>query len=244
MPSSSAFGRAIAGAAHSIHDAQGLQQTLQAIAEGACRSIPGFDHAGISSISQPGTEETVAATGALVWELDTLQYNLLEGPSVEAMEKAPGVVAVPDIRHERRWPRYVPDAVQAGLKSQLAVRLCLDNGGTLGGLNLYSTISEDIDPDAESLAELFAAHAAIALGSARKQEGLNTALQSRKVIGQALGILMERYDMAEDRAFEFLLRTTSSSNMKLRDVAQELIDQRNDHVPNVLLFQTAGSRFD
>jgi GAF domain-containing protein len=227
MPSHSDLGRAIAQAARSLHEAKGLQETLQAIADGACRSIPGFDHAGISTIGKPGTEETVAATGDLVWELDRLQYTLHEGPCVDAMEGAPGVVAVPGIRHESRWPRYLSGALQTGLKSQLAVGLRLDREGTLGGLNLYSTVSDEIDPAAESLAELFAAHAAIALGSAREHEGLNTALHSRKVIGQALGILMERYQMSEDRAFAFLLRASSHGNVKLRDVAQELVDQTN-----------------
>jgi hypothetical protein len=85
----------------------------------------------------------------------------------------------------------VPAAVQLGLRSQLAVRLYLDDDGVLGGLNLYSTTSDEVDPEAEATAELFAAHAAIALHNARERENLDEALRSRKVIGQALGILME-----------------------------------------------------
>jgi AmiR/NasT family two-component response regulator len=109
----------------------------------------------------------------------------------------------------------------------LAVKLYLDDEGTIGGLNLYSTTSEEIDPEAESIAELFAAHAAIALGNACTQETLNDGLQTRKVIGQAIGILMERYEMTEDRAFAFLVRASSTSNIKLREVAQGLVDQKN-----------------
>jgi AmiR/NasT family two-component response regulator len=113
------------------------------------------------------------------------------------------------------------------LKAQLAVKLYLDDQGTLGGLNLDSTQTEDIDQDAEAIADLFAAHAAIALGQVHQREGLRQALQSRKVIGQAIGILMERYDMNEDRAFDFLLRTSSHANIKLRDVAARLVDESN-----------------
>jgi GAF domain-containing protein len=135
----------------------------------------------------------------------------------------------PRIHHDQRWPRYVPAAVELGLRSQLAVRLYLDDQGTLGGLNLYSTTSDDVDPEAEGTAELFAAHAAIALGNARERENLNQALHSRKVIGQAVGILMERYEMNEDRAFAFLVRASSHANIKLREVAQELVNRANAH---------------
>jgi AmiR/NasT family two-component response regulator len=107
------------------------------------------------------------------------------------------------------------------------VKLYVDGDGTLGGLNFYSTTCYEIDPDAESIADLFAAHAAIALENAKEREQLNDALHSRKVVGQALGIIMDRYDTNEDRAFAFLVRASSSSNIKLRDIAQELVDKRN-----------------
>jgi AmiR/NasT family two-component response regulator len=77
------------------------------------------------------------------------------------------------------------------------------------------------------VADLFAAHAAIALGQARERETLNEALHSRKTIGQAIGILMERYQMNDERAFAFLVRASSHSHIKLRDIAQELVDQAN-----------------
>ena len=121
----------------------------------------------------------------------------------------------------------MPRAVALGLRSQLAVRLYLDETGAMGGLNLYSTTSDDVDPDTEDVADLFATHAAIALGHAREREALNQALQSRTTIGQAIGILMERYSMNDDRAFAFLVRASSHSNLKLRDIAQELVDQAN-----------------
>lgn len=94
-------------------------------------------------------------------------------------------------------------------------------------LNLYSTSQRDIDPDAEQIADLFAAHAAIALSHALDRENFNEALQSRKVIGQAIGIVSERYQMDEDGAFAFLVRASSHGNLKLRDVAQEIVDVRN-----------------
>lgn len=130
------------------------------------------------------------------------------------------------LRHDPRWPRYVPQAVERGVAAQMGVRLYIEDE-TLGGLNLCSTKTESIDPDLQHLATLFAAHAALALGKARHEEGLDAALATRKVIGQALGIVMERYGLDEDRAFQFLVRASQASNVKLLDIAQELVDQGN-----------------
>jgi len=220
---------ALAAAARTLYQQETLEDTLQTIAEVARESVHGFDHVGISTIDKRGKVTTRAAAGDLVQPLDDLQYSLGEGPCVETL-RAADVVVAPHLRHDQRWPRYVPEAVDMGLKSQLAVRLYLDGEGTLGGINLYSTTSDEVDPEAESQADLFAAHAAIALGNARKRASLTEALQSRKVIGQAIGILMERYEMSEDRAFAFLVRASSHSNIKLRDVAQELVEQRNGEI--------------
>jgi GAF domain-containing protein len=217
---------AIAAAARSINQTQSLDETLATIATVARTSIPGFDHIGISTMDSKGNLETKAATGDLVWQLDKLQYSLRQGPCVDSLRGAAAVVA-PNIGEDHRWPQYVPQAVERGLRSQMAINLHLDDQGTIGGLNMYSTTSEEIHPEAEALADLFAAHAAIALGHAREREGLNDALQSRKVIGQAIGILMERYAMNEDRAFSFLVRASSHNNVKLRDVAAELVRVAN-----------------
>ena len=86
----------------------------------------------------------------------------------------------------------------------MAVKLFLDDEGTLGCLNLYSTNSRDIDPEDEHVAEVFAAHAAVALGHAREVDQLHQALQSSRTIGTAIGIVMERYHLDRDRAFGFL----------------------------------------
>jgi GAF domain-containing protein len=217
---------AIAAAAGSLHDSSDSQDVLQIIAETARTSIPGFDQVGITTIDKDRTFTTRAAAGDLVRELDGIQYDLREGPCVDTMTNSQ-VQVVPNLRHERRWPRYVPRAVALGVRSQMAVHLYLDDKGTVGGLNLYSTTSDTVEREAESLAELFAAHAAIALSTASEVEHLNQALVSRKVIGQAIGILMERYDITEDRAFAFLVRASSHGNIKLREIARRIVDEKN-----------------
>jgi GAF domain-containing protein len=217
---------ALAEAARMIDGSSSVEDTLAAIAAAAAVSVPDIDQVGISVIHRNGEIETRAATGRLVWDLDGLQYELGEGPCVSAMRDHP-VVVVDDIRHDHRWPRYTPPAVAAGLRAQMAVRLYHEDH-TIGALNMYATESTSIHPDALEAAELFAAHAALALGRARREAQLHEALDSRKVIGQAIGLVMERYAVDEDRAFGFLVRASSTGNVKLRDVAREVVDRANE----------------
>jgi hypothetical protein len=133
------------------------------------------------------------------------------------------IITAPRIRDDQRWPRYVPAAVKLGLKAQLAVKLRLSEPGTVGGLNMYSTESEDIDPQAPGIADLFATHAALAFGQARQVDDLHEALRTREVISQAVGLLMAKYNLEPDAAFGFLVRTSSHSNVKVREIAARMI---------------------
>jgi GAF domain-containing protein len=217
---------ALARAARTINRPRTLEETLETIVAATRTSIPGFDHAGISVTHRNGTIETSAATGPLVWELDQIQYELDEGPCMEAMREGP-IVTAPDLRHDQRWPKYVPAALERGVKAQLAVQLYVDEQ-TLGGLNLYSTESEIIDDQAPMVAELFATHAALALGRARRESQLSEAIETRQTVGIAIGLTMGRYRIDQTRAFEFLARASSTSNIKVRDLAQEIIGKAED----------------
>jgi GAF domain-containing protein len=219
-------GHALAAAARALYEGQSLDETLQRIVEVARESVPGFDHVGISTVDKRGNVETRATTGALVRVLDSIQYDLGEGPCMDTIRGEDTVVAS-HIGEDGRWPRYVRAAAEHGVQSQLAIKLFLEQEGTLGGLNFYSTTSAEVDPQAESVGRLFASHAAVAMGNAHERETLNQAILTRQVIGTAIGIVMERYQISSERAFEFLVRASSVNNLKLRDVAQELVDQRN-----------------
>jgi GAF domain-containing protein len=214
---------ALREASRSINSPHSLDATLEMIVEVAANSVPGIDHVGISVAHKDGRLETVAASDRFVNELDELQYKFGEGPCVHAIE-ADAIVVVPDARHEQRWPRFIREAVARGLRSQLGLRLHADDH-TMGALNLYSVSQDDIPDETTSMAEMFAAQAALALGHTLREHGLTEALISRKVIGQALGILMERYHLSEDRAFTFLVRTSSQTNTKLRTVAEQIVSQ-------------------
>jgi len=215
-------------AAKAINSPRSLDETLDAIVHAAQQTVPGFEYVGISVAHSTGEIETRAGTGQLVWELDDIQYKLGEGPCFEAIADE-AVLLLEDARTETRWPRYLPKAREKGLRAQMGLRLYTEDG-TLGGLNFYSTRSPGIDPDAVQLGELFAAHAAIALGRARHAHQLNESVASRQAIGTAVGIIMERYQITEDRAFQFLVRASNTSNVKLRTIAQEVVDTTNERI--------------
>jgi GAF domain-containing protein len=212
---------ALAHATETIGQPRTLEETLDAIVHAARTSIPEFEHVSISERHRDGTIETRAGTDQLPWDLDEVQFDQRQGPCVDALEHEP-VVQVEHLRHEQRWPRYIPAAAAAGVRSQMGVRLFSD-GRHVGGLNLYSTSHDQIDPDTAETARLFATHAGVVLGHVQQEHHLNQALQHRKVIGQAIGILMERYRIDPDRAFEFMVRASSTGHIKLRDVADELV---------------------
>jgi GAF domain-containing protein len=217
--------KALTEASRMMNAPPGLDETLAAIVQAALDTVPGFDHVGISITHRDGTIETRSATDQLVWDLDEIQYSLREGPCYDTL-RGEGVLVVDNARHDQRWPTYMPQAVARGLRAQLAVGL-YSAGDSLGGLNLYSTSSDRVEEDAAAIAKLFAAQAAIALGRSRQAVQLSEALESRKLIGQAIGLVMAQYELDEDRAFQYLIRASSTSNIKLRDVAAELVRVAN-----------------
>jgi transcriptional regulator with GAF, ATPase, and Fis domain len=217
---------ALAEAARDLSEPRDVQATLDAIVRSARESLPGVDHVGVSVLNRDGGVETMAATDDLVWKLDALQYEMGEGPCLWAVDQGNNedIVLVENARHEQRWPRFMPRALQAGLRAQMGLQLHTGEG-TLGGLNLYSVEADCFPEGTREAAEVFAAVAAAALGRSRREDHLTTALQTRQVTGQAVGIVMERYRLTEQRAWEYLVRVSSHSNTKLREVARQVVAQ-------------------
>jgi hypothetical protein len=212
---------ALSEAAEAINTRRPLDEVLHNLVCMAARSLPSVDHAGITITRPDGGLDTIAASDPLVERLDQLQYDLKEGPCLSAIREE-DVVVVNHADREQRWPDFMKQASAMGLRSQMGVRLKVDDC-TLGGLNLYATAVDEIDPDVVHMAQLFASHAALALGKARTEENLLQGLASRQRIGVAVGIVMERYGLDEQRAFQYLARVSQNSNVKLRVIADEIV---------------------
>jgi hypothetical protein len=199
-----------------------LDDALGRITRGAVEAIPGIDHASISLTTKEGRIETLAPTDLIAVYADELQYDVHQGPCYEAAT-GDAVVQVDDLSTDLRWPDYGPKvAATFGLGSQLAYQFRADPH-VRGALNLYAMEARAIDGETRQLGAMFAYLVAVALGWSRQDETLNQALSTREVIGQAVGIVMERYRLDPHRAFAFLVRTSQVGNVKLHDVAAGVI---------------------
>ena len=216
----------MARAVQILNESQPLAELLQRAVESARETIPGVDEAGISVARRRGGIETVSATSDIVRQVDQRQYELNEGPCLDAIENQ-GETMTEDLATDTRWPAFAPVAAAMGFGSQMGIPLYAIPGEA-AGLNLYARQRRAFDSSSTFLAQLYAQHAAAALGHARTVEQLNRSVESRQVVGQAIGIVMERYALDEDRAFAFLRRVSSTSNTKLREVAAALVAQTND----------------
>jgi len=217
----------LAGIAKILLSPGTVSQTLELIVTLSVAAIDGCDEAGLCRSA--GDDDAPAPSSPLVAKLDAVQTTLGEGPCFDALGGLDSVY-VDDLSEDARWPRFGPTAFAAGLRSALAYRLSAGTE-TLGALQLYARLPGAFNATDRAQGLIFAAHAGMALAVAQSQasqrgrtDHLQTALVSREIIGQAQGILMERERITADQAFDLLRRSSQRLNIKLRDVAQELVD--------------------
>ena len=194
--------------------------TLHAITTAAVEVLPDVDYASITVKHADESIDTVAPTDDLVLDLDGKQYELREGPCYDAAVTTAHVIS-PDLATDQRFPAYGPYVVSKGIRAQAGLRL-FDAPASQGALNIYSHRAGAFE-DFSTLADLFSHQAAIAINYAREIADLNDALRTRTTIGQAVGIIMERYELNDERAFAFLTRLSQHRNVKLRLIATEIV---------------------
>ena len=202
-----------------------LDQTLSRVTAAAVEVLPEVQHCSITVRHADGRLETLAPTADFLLEVDAAQYDLQEGPCYETATDAVHVTA-PNLAADVRFPRYAPVAVAAGIRAQAGIRL-FDAPASNGALNLYSErVGAFVDLGV--LGQLFAHQAAVALEYARHVDHLQEAVRTRGLIGQAVGVVMERYKLDEGHAFGFLTRLSQHQNVKLRVIAERLVAQQGD----------------
>jgi len=198
-----------------------LDHTLSRITHAAVEVLPEVEYASITVLHTDGRIETVAPTDDLLWGVDAAQYELREGPCYDAAADAVHVVS-PDLANDERFPRYAATAVAAGIRAQAGLSL-FDAPKSRGALNLYARVTGAFE-DLGTLAALFQHQSAIAIEYAREIQNLREAVRTRGMIGQAVGIVMERYKLTDERAFAFLTRLSQHGNLKLRTIAEQIVE--------------------
>ncbi|CAN5222964.1 GAF and ANTAR domain-containing protein [soil metagenome] len=208
-----------------------MTSTAELVAEYACLTTAA-DECGILYSKTRNSWTTTAATSVRVTQIHQLQVALNQGPCLDSIRKEPTYLCG-DVSTDERWPQWGPAVAEIGVRSALSIRLESKNR-TLGALNLYAEALDAFGPRDVAIAQNFARHASIALSSAFTEQGLAIAIDARTFIGQAQGILMGRYGIGAEQAFEYLRRRSQQENIKLSDVAHSVIDDQtsqNDAEP-------------
>lgn len=185
------------------------------------------DDAGIMRTITRAKVETPAATTPRVDEAHQLQVTFDEGPCLDAIQGQATFLS-DDVETDLRWPQWGPAAAAIGIHSAVGVRLATRTRG-YGSLNIYADRPSAFTHADAEVAELLAAHATAAFAAADRADGLTTALESRTLIGQAQGILMQKFDIDSEAAFQFLRRLSQHENQRLIAVAEAIVVQRDSN---------------
>lgn len=206
-----------------LYAAASMAETVGRVLAYALRAT-GCDCAGVVLVQQGKNLQTAGVTDRRVEQADRLQLEYGEGPCVPVSKEHRSVL-VCDTFVDLRWPRWSPRVAELGLRSVLTVRL-FTTRSTLGALNLYRTRPDEFTAADKATARLLARHAAVAVATVRHASALAQAVEGRTLIGQAQGLLMERFAIDADQAFAMLVRYSQDNNVKLRIVADELVSTR------------------
>jgi GAF domain-containing protein len=207
---------------------ESLAIVLQRVVALACDGIGACDLASITYM-RDGRPETVVTTDPVAEEIDDVQYGEGTGPCLEAF-RTRSMVSVPSMTQGGRWVAFQEAALARGVHSSFSLPLAVGEA-RVGALNLYGRRDRAFDSTPSDAAVLFAKQAAAAVWSAQTIENakalaghLESALESRDTIGMAKGIIMVSEKVTADEAFKILTRASQHRNVKLRDVAAEVVD--------------------
>jgi GAF domain-containing protein len=210
-------------------DAQPLSQTLTRVAELAKETIPGAVDVSVTLI-QDGKAFSVAFTGSLAAQFDERQYEAGFGPCMDAALSG-RTVTIDDTSASEAYPDFGRVAQRHGITHTMSIGLPAAQQ-TVGALNTYGAGDGKFDEAAKELATAFASYAAVAVANAglyastvTLARNLQRALESRGVIDQAKGILMGRHALSADAAFDLLAQQSQRTNHKLREIAQQVVDE-------------------
>jgi GAF domain-containing protein len=198
------------------------ETVLAELAEHAAVEVPGARYAGITLTRNAKHIETPAATHMWPVVLDKIQQRHLEGPCLTAAWEE-RIIHVADLATDDRFPLYRQDALEeTPVRSIMAFQLFIADEA-MGALNVYADEPNVFGPETRNIGLVFAAHSSVAWNSARRDEQFKRALASRDVIGQAKGMIMERYGVDAVQAFDLLRKLSQDSNLPLIKIATDLV---------------------
>jgi GAF domain-containing protein len=214
----------MADLARAVAAPRSIDEVLDGVTSAAVELLADADTAGVLLVSKGNKFESLSGTSDLIYELDRLQEKHNAGPCIDAAVDEL-VVRVDDFQTDTRWPEYSREVCDLGVRSSISFKLYTGDR-TAGALNIFSRSPRNFDENSEVIGSILAAHAAAAILASRESQQLQSALLSRDLIGQAKGILMERFAVDAVGAFEMLRKLSQQMNTPLTSIAERVIDTR------------------
>lgn len=238
-PASSPLAQRFAELTKRLVQAETVADVLTQVVHTALGVLPGAHLVSMTLRSDDGQLHTPVETDPMATKLDELQYGYSEGPCFDAARNPGlGYVHSPDLKSEPAWPRFGPDAADRGYFSVLSTAVLpnVTPPRLSGALNVYSAATGKLGDEAtRDQALLLATHASLALASTEairlaelREAQLRRALETRDLIGQAKGILMQRRGLSADEAFDLLRHTSQNLNVKLTELAHTLATRHTE----------------
>lgn len=216
------FNQQLADAARAIAGENNTEDTLERVVQTALELVGSADLAGLSVFASDGVH-TPAATHEDHGRIDQLQYQLAEGPCLDALRET-DVIRIGNVATDSRWTRWGPAiGEEYDIRSALAFHLFTD-GQQLAAMTLYARKPDSFDHEDVVDGLAVAAQAAVTLAATTNHDQMNQAMRNRQVIGEAIGMLRERFNLSSGRAFEVLKRLSSHHNAKVALIAQHVVD--------------------
>ncbi len=215
-----------------IYTADGFDQIYQGICEAAVRLVDGCDHASLMMIRR-GQPETVAASDDIAAFVDRLEREVGDGPCLDAIKDESAYVDS-DLTDGSPWPTLHERVLaETPVRGMAGFRLINADQKT-GALNLFSDTAGTLTSRSVDQAILLVSFASVALLAAQEQQSARTlraGLSSNREIGKAVGLMMAFHHVDDDTAFAILRQASQDMNLKIVDVAREIIEHQNARPP-------------
>jgi GAF domain-containing protein len=206
-----------------------LEDMLTRVAGFAVHAIPGADGAGLT-LTERDRPDTIVSTAPFVAEIDTIQYDLGQGPCISAVAEARPLLSG-SLGGDPRWPRFGGRIARLGVHSVVSLPLITPDG-VVGAMNVYARAKNAFDERAAELGMVFANPAAIAVQNGhalaqtrRLAEQLQAALETRGIVDRAIGIILSRSGGTEVEAMNRLRELSQAEHRKLAVVARSIVDE-------------------
>jgi hypothetical protein len=210
--------------ARGLHGSGGFEDNLHRLTATAVVAIGGCESASISLLEETGAV-TWGATDKFALDGDQIQYDEGEGPCLDAAMQERWIYT-PDLTGDTRWPRSAVRLSELGARSMFSCQLTLDAAPDhrRSGLNLYATTPQAFNTHDQMLAILLSSLGAVLVDAARQQQRLHDAIESRQVVGEAIGLLRAKSKLSSNEAFDLLANASQRTGLDMRDLAQQIAD--------------------